>query len=164
MLFVVAILGVCGRFYIRIRIQRAFAIDDGILLFGLCSLICAEALLFVCKDDMYLVEAFLLRPSQATIPNNFLDMSFAYQKFITVALLMLWFTIASVKFSFLFLFRKLIDRVRPLVIYWWVAVAFNTVVVAFGISNYFVPCPYFYSSKSSEPLPLLLSLRLELRI
>ena len=153
-LYCVAVLGVCARFYIRIRIQRAFSLDDGILLFGLACLTCAEGLLFVFRDDMYLIEAILMRPGQTVIPKNFMDSAYSYQKWVAATLLLLWMAIASVKFSFLFLFRKLIDRLRPLVVYWWIVLAFNLVAVFLGISNYLLACPHYgFESSASLPTP-----------
>ena len=155
-MYCVAVFGVGARFYIRIRIQRTFSLDDGILLFGLCCLTCAEGLLFVYWDDMYVVEALLMRPAQATFSMNFMDNAFAYQKWVTTSLVLLWMAVASVKFSFLFLFRKLIDRLRPLVIYWWVAVASNLVAVVLGISNYLLACPQYGAESGADHLRRLL--------
>ena len=77
-----------------------------------------------------------------------------YQKMLTTTFILTWSCIASVKFSFLFLFKKLIERIHSLVMYWWVALVFNLVVTVYGIAVFIVSCPWFYnemSCKSAEP-------------
>ncbi|KAL8724939.1 MAG: hypothetical protein Q9181_006608 [Wetmoreana brouardii] len=56
----------------------------------------------------------------------------------------------AVKFSFLFLFRKLIDRIPPLITYWWFVIAFNIVAFGYGLSTYFLICPRFNDPKLYE--------------
>ena len=46
----------------------------------------------------------------------------------------------TVKFAFLALFWRLIDRIPPLIKYWRVVVAFNLAVTGYGVSVYLVPC------------------------
>ena len=96
----------------------------------------------VTVDRMYLVQA-LLNGLLADIPPDFLQQSYDFHKWITVSLMLAWCAIMAVKFSFLFLFRKLIDRIRPLVIYWWVVTAFNVIVLGYGLSIYYITCPYY---------------------
>lgn len=105
-------------------------------------------------DKMYLVQAMIVRLPSADIPPNFIEQSHGFHKWITVSLMLSWCAIMAVKFSFLFLFRKLIDRIRPSIIYWWVVVAFNIVVLGYGISVYYVACPYY-----NDPRARMLSYR-----
>ena len=58
----------------------------------------------------------------------------------------------TVKFSFLALFRRLIDRVPPLIKYWRVVVAFNLTVAAYGVSTYVIACPQFNGMKVNRTL------------
>ena len=97
----------------------------------------------VTVDKMYLVEALSIGLPGADISPDFLQQSYEFHKWITVTLMLAWCAIMAVKFSFLFLFRKLIDRIQPLVIYWWVVTAFNVVVLGYGVSVYYVACPYY---------------------
>ena len=149
-LFALALLSVLGRFVVRLRLHRRFGADDACILLGTFCLIIAQGLLFVFRNDMYLVESWLLRPSQTLVPTDLLRRSQAFQKWVAAAQVLLWATVASAKFSFLFLFRKLIGGARRPMIYWWTVMSFNVVVVAFGIASYFVPCPNFNSSCESE--------------
>ena len=56
----------------------------------------------------------------------------------------------AVKFSFLALFRRLIDRIPSLMKYWWFVVAFNLAVTGYGASVYVVACPHFSGPKVSK--------------
>ncbi|KAI9676948.1 MAG: hypothetical protein M1817_006787 [Caeruleum heppii] len=154
-LFVLAMISSAIRFLMRIigpPKSRRFAIDDGFLCFGLACLICSVAILFVFIDDAYLVEALQSGQtlSEEDLFSDVLGRSWDFQKWAVICLIVLWQSITAVKFSYLFLFRKLIDRIHPMVLYWRVVVAYTLVTWAFGIAAYIVPCPYFYSLKSLQ--------------
>lgn len=147
--FGLCLLSAASRFYIRICVQKQLSIDDAFLVVAICSLISALAIMYsVTVDRMYLVQALLIGLPGAQIPPDFLQQSYDFHKWITISLMLAWCAIMAVKFSFLFLFRKLIDRIRPLVIYWWVVTAFNVVVLGYGVSVYYVSCPYYYDPRS----------------
>lgn len=102
-------------------------------------------------DTMYVVEAILFgSPDDAITPPDFLQKSFDYQKLVTIALTLTWLSIASVKFSFLFFFRKLIDRIRSLMIYWWCVTIFIAAASLYGSTVYCLVCPYWYNLKSCK--------------
>lgn len=130
--------------------QKQVSIDDWFLLFAICCLICAVGILFTFLDQMYLAEALLFGLPGVTIalPPDFIEQTYEYQKLVAVVCILTWCSIISVKFSFLFLFRKLIDRIRPLVIYWRVVVLLNTLVFGYGTSVYIISCPHFYNIKT----------------
>ena len=129
--------------------------DDALLLFGVSCLVCAEALLLACKDDMYLAEALLLRPTQAKSPSNPADLearTLTYTKLMSAAMLLCWIAVAAVKFSFLFLFRAFLSHsARPWRGFWWFVAVFNLAVVTYGVASNFLPCPYLNSADSCEP-------------
>lgn len=102
-------------------------------------------LLFTFVDKMYLVGASEAGAPGLVFPPDFLQQSYSFQKFVTVALILTWLSIVSVKFSYLFLFKRLIDRIRPLVIYWWFVAVFNAVISAYGAAVYIIACPKFYT-------------------
>ena len=131
--------------------HKQVSIDDGFLLLGICCLICAEALLYTFNDTMYMVEALLFKDIQdVELPADFIPRAFDYQKMVDITLGLTWFSIFAVKFSFLFLFRKLIDRLKPLIIYWRFAVLFNVGVLVYGTAVYYVACPHYYSIETCE--------------
>lgn len=116
----------------------------------------------VTLDKMYLVHdlsaalpfamsiGFRIEDMPADSP--FLQPVYEYVKWITVNQTLAWCSVIAVKFSFLFLFRKLIDRIPRLITYWWFVVAFNVVVFAYGFSTFFVICPY-YNDRASLCAP-----------
>ena len=107
-------------------------------------MICSIVILYsVTIDKLYLVQAFAVGLPNADIPPDLLQQSYDLHKWIIICLILAWCAIMAVKLCFLFLFRKLIDRIQPLVIYWWVVTAYNVVVFGYGVSVYYVICPSF---------------------
>lgn len=139
------LIATCVRLFIRIRVQKQFAIDDAFILFGIALLTCAMGMLYFFVDEMYQVEALLLNDSTVIISIDTINQSLDFQKWAAVSLIILWFAINSVKLSFLSLFRKLVDRVRVMVYYWWIVLIFTIMVWGYGITTYILPCPTFYS-------------------
>ena len=152
-LFAFCMISSCARFYIRIVVQKSFSVDDGVLLFGVGCLIAAIALLFVFIDRMYLVGATEAGTPNIQLPPDFIEEAFAFHKYVTVALILTWCSIVAVKFSYLILFKKLIDRIRPMVVYWWCVASFNAIISAYGASVYVAACPEFNSFKSCKYCP-----------
>lgn len=105
MLLILCLVSVCVRFYIKLGIQKRFSIDDGLLIFGLCCIICAEGLFFSYSEGMYLSEALVLRLPGTQLSPDWMNEEWAYEDKSTAALVLSWCSIVSVKFSFLFLFR-----------------------------------------------------------
>lgn len=58
-----------------------------------------------------------------------------------------WCSIISVKFGFLFLFKKLVARVPFMAMYWWIAAFLNLLISIYGFTVYLVACPYFHSER-----------------
>lgn len=103
-------------------------------------------------NQLFEVEAPFFLPD-ATIGPNFLEDTFYYQKMSAAALVLTWCSLVSAKFCFLCLFRKLVERIRPMVIYWWIATIFNTAVSAYGVTVYIAACPYFNTLRIGKCLP-----------
>ena len=141
-------MSVTVRYYVRFFIQKQLSIDDGILLFGILCLISAMVLLFIFVDDLFLVEALEGNMYPTDLPVDFLQGVSDLERLLVGAMVLTWCAIISVKFSYLFLFRKLIDRVRSMVIYWWVAVVFNTLISIYGIIIYAGVRPWYCTAIS----------------
>ncbi|KAL8855701.1 MAG: hypothetical protein Q9178_007667 [Gyalolechia marmorata] len=77
----------------------------------------------------------------------FLRPVYEYLKWITINQALGWCSIIAVKFSFLLLFKKMLDRIPPMITYWWFVVAFNTIAWGYGFSTYFLNCPYYNNPK-----------------
>ncbi|KAL8730555.1 MAG: hypothetical protein Q9166_004009 [cf. Caloplaca sp. 2 TL-2023] len=107
-------------------------------------------------DDMYFTEAMTYDPMKLGHepgPQD-LDRVFEFRKLVTASLILTWVAMMAVKFAFLALFKRLIDRIYSLTVYWWVVVAFNLAVTGYGASVYVIACPHFSGMKvavSAEP-------------
>ena len=141
-------MSVTVRYYVRFFIQKQLSIDDGILLFGILCLTSAMVLLFIFVDNLFLVEALEGNIIPTDLPVDFLQGVADFERLVVGAMVLTWCAIISVKFSYLFLFRKLIDRVRSIVIYWWVAVVFNALISIYGIIIYAGVRPWYCTTNS----------------
>ncbi|CAG8976570.1 hypothetical protein HYALB_00012567 [Hymenoscyphus albidus] len=155
--FIVAVISVTIHFsiryrYIRLRIQNEFTLDDGFLLLGLVFLIIAFSLLFTFIDAMYLSEAFVYGgPSfSERAPSNWMQTIFDFQKMRTVTMCCLWCSIICVKMSLLFFFKKLIDKLPRMMLYWKITLAANVVVSVYVLLKYLLVCPYYYNLKALQ--------------
>lgn len=110
------------------------------------------SLFYTFVDRLYLLGAVEHGTPGVTLPPDFISQMFELQKLSAVAMILTWCSIVSVKFSYLLLFKRLIDRVRPMVIYWWIVAVFNGMISAYGASVYIAACPDFYDLRSCESL------------
>lgn len=149
-MFGLCLASACVRYYIRLYIQRQFSIDDGILLLGIACLVVAVVLLFRFIDEMYLVGALQEGTPDISLPSDFISQAFDFDKLSTVTNVLTWCSLISVKFSYLFFFKKLIDRIRPMMIYWWVTAVFNGIVSVYVAALYGAVCPYYHSTKACK--------------
>ncbi|KAL8860684.1 MAG: hypothetical protein Q9178_003037 [Gyalolechia marmorata] len=150
-LFSLCMVSACARYYIRIYVQKQFTSDDGILLFGLMCLIAAISVLLNFIDQMYVVgtsESGNL--VHVSLPSNFIEQAYFFQKMVTVSLVLTWCSIVAVKFSYLFLFKRLVKGLPQMVTYWWIAAIYNAMISLYGGIVYGVACPNYYSLKSLQ--------------
>ena len=141
------LLSLCARVYIRIRLQHRLGIDDFFLMLGLCFLVSAMTLRFLFLDTMYIVEGIEFHSARAFITPNVTDDLYRERTIDVASMILACGCIASVKLSFLFLFRKLIDGIRPLTIYWYIVTIFNITTSIFSAVSVYSPCPYLDSLK-----------------
>ena len=152
-LFVLSLLCVGGRFYTKLRIRKQrLGYDDAFILFGTCCMVCSVGLLYAYIDSMYLVEALLFGVQDPTFipPADAIKQSFYFQRMVAASLVLSWITITCVKFSFLALFRSLIDRLPPMLLYWKIVVVFNALICIYSALVYLVVCPYFGNLKACK--------------
>ena len=145
-------LSVIARFYIRIVVQRSFSVDDGFVLAGTACLVGAFVVLMVSLDTEYMIEAFVFNLPGLELSPDFLQRTTTVQQTTAAVVTLSWCAVASVKFSFLFLFRKLIARVRYMTIYWWFVVIVNLGVLGYGCSVYFVSCPHIFTFQAGKSI------------
>ncbi|KAL8877830.1 MAG: hypothetical protein Q9198_004230 [Flavoplaca austrocitrina] len=111
-------------------------------------------------DKLYLIfemsaslpDALSIGFSIEDLPKDsaFLRPVYEYLKWITINQALGWCSIVAVKFSFLFLFKKMLDRIPPMITYWWFVVAFTTIAWGYGFSTFFLNCPYYNNPKIYE--------------
>ena len=101
--------------------------------------------LYITMDNMYYTEAMTYAPTR--IASQDLNRVFYFRKLVTASLMLASLVMMAVKLSFLALFRRLIERIPPLIKYWRVVVAFNLVVSVYGASVYVIACPHFSGTK-----------------
>ena len=111
-------------------------------------------LLYTFLDQIYLIRAAELKLPGLQLPPDFVQMALKAQKMSIAALVLTWTSIVAVKFSYLFLFKRLIDRIRPLILIWWIAVIFNAIVSIYGVTVYFTACLHWRSEKACKCLLL----------
>ena len=151
-LLAICVLSTIARFYIRLFLQHQFSIDDFFLIFGVGCISCAIGTVYVVLDGLYLGMAMTSGDPSilSKIPPNWLEITYHYHKMVTISGILTWAAIVCVKMSFIFFFKKLIDRIRFMVIYWRITLAFNIVTSLYGFSTLIVACPYFNTLKICE--------------
>ena len=152
-MFALCIISVIARFYIRLCVQKQFSVDDGFVLAGTACLIGAFTVLMVSLDTEYMIEAFVFDVKGLELSADFLPRTTTVQQTTAAVVTLSWCAVASVKFSFLFLFRKLISRVRSLTVYWWIVTIINAAVFAYGCSVYFVACEHLFTFQAGSFRP-----------
>lgn len=84
------------------------------------------------------------------VPDDWQQIAYRYQRNVAITCILTWAAIVSVKLSFLFFFKRLLDRMHRMLIYWYIVLTFSLAVSAYGFSVYIVPCPYFYDPRSCK--------------
>ena len=101
---------------------------------------------FAMMDNLYKTEALIYDPlGSILLFNNIIQIAIDVQTYTSVYIAISITGIFAIKFSFLFFFRSLISRLRPMVIYWRVAVTYTALAWAISVGISFVACPYFDS-------------------
>ena len=116
-------------------------------------------LLYSLLDSMFIVDAAVKGKTSTVLLSSFINLSLRFHKWGSIAFALIWTSIFSVKFSFLFFFRLLVQRVRMMVIFWWVVTIATLAAWVFAFVAIFLPCPYFdlRGCKLDCSLPSLLS-------
>ena len=105
-------------------------------------------LFFLYVDFLYMGQAIVLDLPNAEIPSNIVGDSLSYQKLVLISVLLIWWALMAVKLCFLLLFKKMVDRMKPMLVYWRVAMIFNAIVAFYGTASYIAVCPHVNTCKS----------------
>jgi hypothetical protein len=142
-LLIICLFTTLSRLYIRVFVQREFTFDDGLILVGFSCLVAGLVLFYTIAEEQFLVSDLTYNGVDALFraPPNWLDQVMDYEKQVINSLLCTWAAIVCVKMSFIFFFRKLVERIRSMMIFWWVVFIFNLGVCGYGFSVYVLACP-----------------------
>ena len=127
-LFGLAILAAIARAYIRARILKQLAIEDGLLLFAVICLCATTILNYVALSNLYNALDVILLGSGTQL-GNLLGEVPTESKEQDAAATLWWLVIFPVKLAYLFFFRKFILRVRVLNTWWWCVIAFMVCII-----------------------------------
>ncbi|EMD68471.1 hypothetical protein GGP41_003316 [Bipolaris sorokiniana] len=146
------VVAVTTRFIIRFRVQKqSFSADDGFLLLAFSLLLCSVVVMFKeVMNRMYLIVALQTGVPGVIPPPDWMQISFHFHKWVTVCGMVAWASVVAVKLSFLFFFKKLIDRVPVLNYYWWVVVLFNLACLGYGTAIWYIGCPYYFDPRELQ--------------
>ena len=136
------------RTYLRLRKFRRFFVDDYFFFFAALSLSAGSGLLYLDLPYLYIqvgVESGLQTPSAQFIQQIALD-----QKLVYAATILFWAATFGVKFSFLFLFKSLIRRVRYLNILWWCVLVVLVPSAILCSCDVFIACSEFGFKAAGE--------------
>jgi len=148
-LLAICLLAIATRFIIRFRMQKQpFSVDDGFLLVALGLLLSSLIIMYwQIMDRMYLIVALQRGVPGVIPPPDWMQVSFHFHKWVTICGMLAWACVVAVKFSFLYFFKKLIDRLPALNYYWWFVVVFNIACLGYGIAIWYIGCPYFFDPR-----------------
>jgi hypothetical protein len=127
---------------VRLLIQRLLQLDDCLLIFACICLTGATAVVQWGIPAIHQVAQLALDPANA-VPTT--DLNRLMVRFVSTVFAhstLSWGTIFAAKFSYLFFFRQLIDRIRNLVIYWRVVVTFTAMAAILSMLLIPVTCPH----------------------
>lgn len=152
-LFGVAVLVVAARIGMRWRLRRRLYLDDFFLLFGLACLCGATSIMLVSVRKIFLTEAIMVDPLFLLTMDKALSVANTAPTIINSFLFLTWTVVISVKFSFLALFRLLIQRIsRRITFYYWFVVVFTAITWIYMVSEAFIICPAFGAHVSIKRL------------
>ena len=136
--------GAMTRMALQIRLRRGLNLDDYFLLFACICLTAGTILGYVNVDSLYFSEDLGLNPGELVeLLEAKVDIASrinAYERLYYTYPALLWAAIFAVKFAYLTFFRQLVDRVKPLVIYWRVIVGVTIVAFPICIISIYVAC------------------------
>jgi hypothetical protein len=95
-------------------------------------------------DDFYITEALIYNPFASGVNlGDAFNIAIRVQVWTTAYIIISLTGIFAIKFSFLFFFRSLIDRVYKLKIYWRFIAIYTALTWAISCGVSVIACPYF---------------------
>jgi len=143
------------RCYIRFLVQHEIGWDDVLFLFGFLCLISGITILFTIIDDIYELQGIIYGLTDlATIETINISITIdriqRYRMLSAVSLNLLCLSISCVKLCFLAFFKKLIRQMPTMITFWWVVLAFNVIVIIYGIIIDVSFCPFSKETQMNQ--------------
>ena len=154
MFYSVSIAVTSARLTLRVQDQKRLQPDDYLLLLACACLTAASAVLTWGLPSVYRVLALSIDPLRVGVPADLLGLVHEFQVILYVYIPLTWTAIYAAKFSYLYFFRQLVDRVRPLVLYWRAVAALTSVAGLLCVLQAFISCPYVDSQARKTALYL----------
>lgn len=140
LLFGLAILAAILRMFIRGHFSQRIQIDDGLLLLACICLIGETILLYKAIPYIYFAQSLTATNGAGESLAVIVEKIERFQKEFKAFLVVTWAMIFLVKFSFLFFFRRIIDRLTNIIFYWKVVIVINVMIFGFAVSDGFIVC------------------------
>ncbi|KAL6719722.1 hypothetical protein ACLMJK_001643 [Lecanora helva] len=153
------------RLTIRVRSKGRLFIDDMLLTFACLTLILASVILQIELGTIYIAEELTaLYKSGRELPKD-LDIPPVIARYHVaqdVHGTMCWLTVFSVKFSFLFFFRQLVNKIPNLEYYWKWVLGLNCVACLYCLLYVVAECQYqSFAAFVSIPIIILWKVRMQ---
>ena len=129
-----------ARAIIRIHQLKIVHADDYFCLVATAALIAGAGLFYAFIGILYTVHA--ISEGKTIPPPNFVQEIEHAASQAQIAELLCWTTIFSIKFSFLFYFRALVNRLHKMEVWWWFTFAVFIPITAIIIPGPFIVCPH----------------------
>lgn len=137
-------LGALTRLVIQLKTHRRLQVDDYFLIVACTSLTASTILSYVKVRDLYWSQtlnydsevSLLYMKKQTETAGHINTYQLLYNSYVSL----LWTTIFAVKFAYLIFFRRLVDRLRPLIIYWRFIVGLSAVSFPVCVVTVYVSC------------------------
>ena len=122
--------------------MKRFQIDDYVLLFAVVVLSSITTLHLVILPYYYDLLAVILHGTDPILLSNVINKHvITLQESMAISTLW-WFVMFPVKLAFLIFFRRLLDRVRDLRIWWYCVVTFTVLSGFVSVAMIWVTCPF----------------------
>ena len=133
------------RLILQLKTYRRFYVDDYFLIFACVCLTASTVLGFINVDNLYWEQEIDYSPGLIIeLMEQHVDIAAhinTYERLYRSYPVLLWAAIFAVKFAYLAFFRRLVDRIRPFLTYWWVIVGLSVVSFPVCVISVYLPCP-----------------------
>ncbi len=137
-------LGALTRLVLQLKTCHRLQVDDCFLIFACICLTATTVLSYANVGDLYWSQELNYNPSLLLyLMKQHVDIAArinTYQRVYNSQASLQWTVIFAVKFAYLAFFRRLVDRLRPLVIYWRIIVGLSAVSFPVCVISIYISC------------------------